>query len=150
MNLMRMAISGLAGALTLTGAHQVLKRYNPDAPHLDSLGMQSIDKLMSAVGMEPLSGRPLFQSALAGDLVSNSLYYSQVGSASGSGTWIRGIILGLTAGYGAVKLPAKLGLNSAASSRTKETELMTVGLYLLGGLAAAAAAQLLCNDDKSK
>lgn len=149
MNLLRMTISGLAGALALTGAHQVLKRYNPDAPHMDSLGMQGIDKVMRTIGLEPMSERPLFQSALAADLLSNSIYYSQVGAAKGGGAWLRGIVLGLTAGIGAVKLPPKLGLSSAPSSRTHQTELLTVGLYLLGGLAAAAAAQLCCSDDKS-
>jgi hypothetical protein len=51
--------------------------------------------------------------------------------------------LGLAAGLGAVFLPGPLGLGSAPSNRTTQTQAMTVGWYLLGGLAAGLAYQTL-------
>jgi hypothetical protein len=47
-------------------------------------------------------------------------------------------MLGLTAGAGAVALPAKLGLNGVHSSGSMKRKWMTMALYLTGGLVAAA------------
>jgi len=55
-------------------------------------------------------------------------------------------LLGLAAGVGAVFLPKHIGLGEEMTARTRETELMTVGWYLAGGLAAAAVYQTFFDE----
>lgn len=139
-------VSGLAGAVTLTLAHETLRRLVPEAPRMDVLGMRAIAKIMKKAGTQPPDGGALRAWAMAGDVVSNSLYYSLAGT--GKGAWLRGGLLGAGAGAGAVLLPGPMGLGSDPSNRTNITRAMTVGLYLLGGLAAAAVGSALSCDGK--
>ena len=128
---------GLAGAVALTLVHETMRRFVPNAPRMDVLGMRSIEKLMTKADAEPPQDKDKLHTwALTGDVVSNSLYYSLAGT--GSNAWWRGAALGAAAGLGAVYLPGPLGLGEAPSNRTTQTQLMTVGYYLLGGLVAAA------------
>lgn len=146
MSLLRALASGLAGAGVLTLIHESARRALPDAPRMDVLGMRAIAKSMRGVGQEPPPADELHALALAGDVVSNSLYYSLVGVGGPGGALVRGTLLGLAAGVGAVLLPEPLGLGSAPSARTTQTKAMTVGWYLAGGLAAALAYRLLADE----
>jgi hypothetical protein len=130
--------SGLAGASALTLLHEVVRRVNPDAPRMDLLGMQAIAKLIKGAGETPPKADTLHTWALAGDLVSNALYYSLTGLGKSKQPLLRGSLLGLGAGLGAVLLPKSLGLDEEASNRTPATQAMTVAWYVVGGLAAAA------------
>ena len=56
---------------------------------------------------------------------------------------MRGALLGLGAGLGAVVLPKTLGLNDDATTRTMKTKILTVSWYVIGGLTAALAINLL-------
>ncbi len=131
--------SGTVGAVALTALHETARRVLPNAPRADLLGERAIDRSLRAVGMRPPSGPRLHRWALAGDLLSNSLFYSLVGSQGGRKAWLRGSLLGLGAGLGAVVLPGPLGLGTRPSARTPATVAMTLGWYLAGGLVAAAA-----------
>jgi hypothetical protein len=113
---------------------------------MDVLGMRAIARSMEALGQEPPPACRLHDLALVGDIVANSLYYSLVGVGRPEGAWLRGTLLGLAAGVGAVVLPRSLGLGAAPSKRTAATQAMTVGWYLFGGLAAAAAGRLLADE----
>lgn len=133
---------GLAGACVLTAIHETMRRVVPDAPRMDILGMRAIEKLLHKADAEPPSDDDkLHTMAMVGDVISNSLYYSFVGT--GKSAWLRGALLGAGAGIGAVLLPGPLGLGEKPSGRTTQTKAMTVGLYLAGGLAAAAVGFLL-------
>lgn len=136
--------AGLAGAAVLTAVHETTRRITPDAPRMDILGERAIEKLTRSAGGTPPRGEALHRLALGGDLVSNSLYYALVGT--GRDAWVRGAALGLAAGIGAVILPPVLGLGRAPRGLTLKTKAMTVGYYLIGGLAAAAASRLLSDD----
>jgi hypothetical protein len=141
--------SGLIGAVSLTLLHETLRRLTPEAPRMDLLGMRalskrSLSKSMRKLDVEPPSGKELFNLTMAGDLVSNALYYSLVGlTGNGKQAWLSGAGLGLAAGVGAVVLPSAMGLGSGPSRRTPTTALLTILLYLQGGVAAAAAYRLL-------
>ena len=147
MNVLESLASGAAGACALTMIHETTRQYVADAPRMDVLGMRAIAKPMRALGQAPPTDGALHRAALAGDLVSNSLYYSLVGVGDPKGVWVRGAVLGLLAGLGGVFLPGPMGLGTAPSRRTPQTALMTVGYYLAGGLAAAAAYQCLRGAD---
>ena len=135
---------GLAGAVTVTAVHHAAKAAVPEtAPRMDVLGRRAIAKTIRAAGGEPPDTDRLQMMALAGDLISNTLYYALVGTGGGRGAWTKGSLLGAAAGLGAVVLPPHLGLGSAPSRRTPQTKAMSFAWYLLGGLAAAGAARLL-------
>lgn len=143
--MIRALINGLAGACALTVAHELVRKSRPNAPRLDILGMRSVSKIMSAFGVEPPTGATLQKYALVTDIVSNAVMFSAVGAKPGISTWLKGINLGLMAGVGAVTVPEKVGLGkdtALLTKRTTATAVTTVGLYVLGGLAAAAVAQI--------
>jgi hypothetical protein len=129
---------GLFGAFALSVIHQILKKYNADAPHMDELGMEAISKTLGFANLPIPEEKKLFLITLAGDLIANSAYYSAAGIGDKKQVWLRGVLLGLSAGIGGVFLPKPMGLNEQASSRTLQTKILTVGLYLLGGLVASA------------
>ena len=144
-DMMKAMAGGLAGACVLTLVHESLRRIVPDAPRMDVLGMRSISKLMHKAGEEPPRDQEeLHNWSLAGDVVSNSLYYSLAGT--GKDAWWRGALLGAAAGAGAVLLPGPLGLGEEPSNKTTKTQAMTVGYYLLGGLVAAAVGYALSDE----
>lgn len=136
-------IGGLAGACTLTLLNESVKKLDKDAPRMDLLGMNAVARLMKGNNILSQTAGKLFPVALAGDLVSNSLYYSMADTGDKRKTLIRGALLGLGAGVGAVALPKTLGLNEDATTRTMKTKILTVTWYLIGGLVAAAAINLL-------
>ena len=142
MNL-RSTIGGLAGACTLTLLNESVKKLDKDAPRMDLLGMNAVARLMKGNNILAQTAGKLFPVALAGDLVSNSLYYSMADSGDKDKTLIRGGLLGLAAGLGAVVLPKTLGLNEEATTRTLKTKVLTVTWYVIGGLVAAGAINLL-------
>lgn len=138
--------SGLAGAATLNVIHETVRRIRPgDAPRMDTYGRRSIARGMELVGVTPPSKNALQGLALAGDLVSNSLFYALVGAGSRDprDAMIRGAALGAAAGIGAIVLPPVMGLGSAPSRRTPQTKVMTFAWYFAGGLAAAGVWSLL-------
>lgn len=139
--MIRALFNGFIGAMALTTVHQALRRSLPDAPQLDRIGMRGVERFFSAIGTIPPSGEKLFLFALIADLLANSVLYSQVGSRSGILSIGKGVSLGLSAGVGAAALPAVLGLSKGATKRTRRTAALTVGMFVLGGLAAGLAAQ---------
>lgn len=139
--MLRALAAGFAGASTLTALHQALRLVDDRAPRADILGMRALAQTIEAAGGTPPDGARLYGLTLAGDLVSNALYYSLTGT--GRDAWWRGALLGLSAGIGAVVLPPRLGLGSAPTNRTTATQLETVALYLAGGLVTAAVARAL-------
>lgn len=136
-------LSGLAGATALTLVHESVRRIRSDAPRMDTLGRRAIASGMEAVGIEPPAGDEMQAVALAGDMVSNTLFYALVGLGKPSGAIARGAALGAVAGLGAATLPPLMGLGHRPGARTTQTAVMTVGWYLAGGLAAGAAHHLL-------
>ncbi|ANE49352.1 hypothetical protein [Flavisolibacter tropicus] len=128
---------GLAGAFALTAVHQLVKRAIPQAPRLDLLGMAALSKLLKSVGKNPPREQSLYYITMAGDIVSNSLYYSLAGVGKKKNSLLRGSVLGLAAGLGAIFLPEPLGLNASYSKRTVPTQIMTIAWYTLGGFVSA-------------
>jgi hypothetical protein len=141
---------GVAGALAVTLIHESVKRIVPQAPRMDLLGMNAIAKGLNAAGWKTPGGNTLYAMALAGDLVSNALYYSIAGIGKEKNIWLRSSLLGLAAGIGAVTLPGPLGLNERHSNRTLTTQLMTVGLYVTGALVTTAIIKLLAKKKEKK
>lgn len=134
---------GLAGATALTLIHESIKAVVPQAPRVDRLGMQAIEKGLRKANKTVPNQSTVFAMALAGDLISNALYYSAAGIGSEKNIWIRSSVLGLSAGLGAVLLPEPLGLSQRYTNKTVATKIMTVGMYVAGSLVATAVIKLL-------
>jgi hypothetical protein len=105
---------------------------------MDVIGQRALARVMEGAGVPAPPGEALRGLALAGDLVSNSLYYATVGVGPGRGAIRRGTMLGLAAGLGAATLPGPLGLGPQPGKRTPYTEILTVAWYTIAGLSAGA------------
>ena len=140
---------GLAGTLTVASIHEGLKRVTPDAPRMDLLDMELIRKGLKSMNKEVPGNAELQRWAVGGELFCDTAYYSLAGMGGEKGVWLRGALLGLAAGVSAVVLPKPLGLPEEPSNKTLSTRLMTVGLYLMGGIVAAAVTQLVDNAQRN-
>ncbi|MCD8739246.1 hypothetical protein LT679_01420 [Mucilaginibacter roseus] len=143
MSIIKNLIGGVAGAVALNILHETLKRFDHDAPRVDLVGEEGVNKTIKAAGGQPLSGDKLYAAALSGDLISNALYYSTIGLGKKKHLLARGAALGLAAGLGAVTLPEKIGLSDAPVTKTPRTTGMTVAYYLFGGLVTALTIKAL-------
>lgn len=142
MKLLPSLTAGFAGALVLTALHEIARRLRPeDAPRMDVLGMRGLRKLLGKADAPQPDDDTLFDMTMAGDIISNGLYYSLV--SSGRHAQRRGLVLGALAGVGGVLLPGPLGLGTAPTNRTPQTQAMTVVWYTVGGLVAGAVARAL-------
>jgi len=133
---------GLAGTITVASLHEALRRVTPNAPRMDLLDMELIRKGLKSLNKELADGE-LQRWAVGGELLCDTAYYALAGIGGKKGTWFRGALLGLIAGVAAVVLPKSFGLPEEPSNKTVGTQLMTIGLYLAGGLVAAAVTQLV-------
>lgn len=134
---------GLAGAVALTLIHETIKAVIPQAPRMDLLGKEAISKGLKSLNGNAPGEKQLYAITLTGDLIANAIYYSFAGIGKREDALVKGAALGLAAGLGAVLLPGPLGLDTRYSNRTLETKLITVGLYVAGGIVAAAIMRLL-------
>ena len=142
MKLISSLAAGFAGAIVLTALHETVRRLRPkDAPRMDVLGMRGLRKMLGKVDVTQPDDHTLFDFTMAGDVLSNGLYYSLVGS--GKHAVSRGTVLGLAAGIGGVVLPGPMGLGKAPTNRTPQTQAMTVAWYTVGGLALPRAAPIV-------
>ena len=142
--------AGLAGACALNIVHQALKKADEKAPHVDELGMEALSTSLDTVGVPPPEGKKLFYITLAGDIISNTVYYSLAAIGGRRNRAGRATFLGLLAGMGAVYLPKQMHLNPAHTGRTSRTQYLTMGLYTFGGAVAGIVMQLLSIGDGRK
>jgi hypothetical protein len=131
---------GLAGALSVRLIQELLKKVDPSAPRLDLLRKQAAFKIADRVNNGSTDAGKLKGLCAAGDIIGNTLYFSLT-AAAGKRAIPVGSILGLGMGAGAITLPSKLGLNSWFTGGTRKRKLMTMGLYLIGGLVAASVSR---------
>lgn len=145
-------IGGLAGAGTLTLLNETVKKLDKEAPRLDLIGMNAVAKVIKGAGIKNalFNKSELLPVALAGDLLSNSLYYGLADAGDKNKTLLRGALLGLGAGLGAVLLSKPLGIDVRVSDAPLKTKVMTVAWYVAGGLVAAAVTNLLSKSEKLK
>jgi hypothetical protein len=142
MKLITNLIGGIAGSIALNILHETVKQFDHDAPRADLVGEEVLNNSLQAAGSKPLSGNGLYAVALAGDVISNSLYYSLIGTGRKKHLLLRGAVYGIAAGVGALTLTKPLGLSDAPVTRTNRTKVMTVCYYTFGGLVTALTIKL--------
>ncbi|MEJ5962007.1 hypothetical protein [Pedobacter immunditicola] len=138
-------ISGLAGAIALNILHETLKKEKSNVPRIDLLGEEALQKTLRHFGTSIDQKKDLYKATLAGDVLSNTFYYSLIGAGNPAYLWPRAIFLGLSAGIGAVKLPEPMGLNPEPVAKTDQVKVLTVGYYVFGAVVTALALKLLSN-----
>jgi len=143
MKLFSALIGGLAGAVVLNILHETVKKIDKDAPRVDLVGEEALSKSLEAVGIDPPKGDNLYKATLAGDLISNTIFYSTIGLGDNKNMLIRGLGMGFIAGLGAVELPKPMGLDESPVARTDKTKLLTVVWYVAGAVATSLVTQLL-------
>jgi hypothetical protein len=131
--------AGFAGATALTIAHEGLRRFRSDAPRMDVVGGRAISSLWRRAGGRPPRGKRLYWTSLAADLLSNTAYFSGFFLGRAKRPFVRQTLAGVGAGLAAMILPPLLRLGLAPRSYRRGNRMLTVGLYVLGGLVAAAA-----------
>ena len=134
---------GLAGAVALNILHESVRRIDHKSPRIDLVGEEALTKIIKSIGVEPPKGNKLYAATLAGDVVSNALYYSMIGVGKKNTLLLRGAAYGLAAGIGALALTKPMGLSDAPITKTTETKVLTVAWYLFGGLVTAFAIKSL-------
>jgi hypothetical protein len=137
------ALGGLAGAAALTVLNQTVKNFDKNAPRLDLLGMNAVAKVMKGPKGVPLTDK-VKPVSLAGDMISNALYFGMANSNSKGNTLLKGAFLGLGAGLGAVAMAKPMNA-AETTNKTPQTQAMTIAYYIVGGLVAAAVINLLGN-----
>jgi hypothetical protein len=142
----RIGLTGLAGAVTVTLLNETVRRLLPHAPRIEIIGERALSQSLHTLDVTPPRGAALYRWTLLGDLLSNSIYFGLVALGQPEGAVKRGGALGLAAGVGAVVLPGPLGLGQQPGARPPVTPLLTAAWYLAGGLAAAAVARKLDSD----
>jgi len=140
-------VGGLAGTVTVASIHEALRRISPNAPRMDLLDMELIRKGLKTINKKVPGENELQRLAVGGELLCDTAYYGLAGIGTKKGVWLRGVLLGLVAGVTAVVLPKPLGLPQDSRNKTLGTQLMTIGLYLMGGIVAAATTQLLNGNE---
>ena len=120
-------LAGLCGAIALNIVHETIRKNFNDVPHVNEVGEEALQKGLSKINLKIEDEHNAYLATLAGDVVSNSLYYAS--TATGSG-----IIPGALAGLGAVYLPKYLGLDDSPVASSDKKKVLTIVYYTLGGL----------------
>jgi hypothetical protein len=137
MKILKNFAGGLAGAIALNILHETAKSYLHDAPRIDLVGEEAVKKIAEATKIDPPKGDNLYLTTLAGDILSNAVYYSFIGAGKRKNLLLRGAGSGLVAGLGALTLTKPIGLSDAPVTRTDTTKALTVAWYVFGGLVTA-------------
>lgn len=132
---------GLAGAFALTFLHEITRRIDKDAPRMDLMGMDALSKGLQKTGHNVPGSSDLYALSLAGDLISNTVYYSLAAAGNKKYALPKGTVLGLMGGLGALFLPKQIGLNPQHSNKSLKTQLLTTSFYLAGGIIASLVAR---------
>lgn len=127
-------IGGLGGAIALTLLNEKLRKTSTNVPKLNLLGEDALSKTLHQVGVSLPKEQEKFQIALAGDIIGNTMYYSLIGGKKGKFIWPKAIFFGLSAGFGALKLPQPLGIDPTPVTKNTQTKVLTVGYYVFGAL----------------
>jgi hypothetical protein len=136
-------IAGFAGAAALNILHETLKHKSNYMPRVDLLGEEALQKTLNYFGGRMDEKDTLYKATLAGDIVGNTLYYSLIGAGNIKYLWPKAIVVGLSAGIGAVKLPKPMGLDETPVAKNDEVKILTVGYYLFGALVTGLAVKMI-------
>lgn len=121
-------LAGLGGAIALNLLHETIRKNFDNVPEVNKVGEEALNKVLDKVDMQITNHDQLYAATLAGDVISNGIYYTTTATTGFS------ITSGVVAGLGAVMLHEKMGLNDEPVAETTQKKVMTVGYYLFGAI----------------
>ncbi|MFD2966591.1 hypothetical protein [Sphingobacterium bambusae] len=148
MTILKNLLSAFAGSVALNVIHELARKTCVDVPQINRVAEEAIQKSFSSTGMKKPKGKELYRYALTGDIVANTAYFTGVAGKSNKSTLVKGLIMGATAGLGALTLTAPMGLDDTPINRSRKTQILTVLYYVAGGLVSAGVSNYLRNRDK--
>jgi len=148
MTILKNLISAFAGSVALNVIHEVARKTCDDVPQINRVAEEAIQKSFSSTGLKEPKGKELYRYALTGDIVANTAYFTGVAGKTNKGTLVKGLLMGATAGFGALTLTSPMGLDDAPINRSRKTQVLTVLYYIAGGLVSAGVSNYLRNRGK--
>ena len=127
-------IAGFAGAAAMNILHESLKYKSNKTPRIDLLGEQALNKGLGFFGEHIDDEKALYKATLISDLISNTVYYSLIGSGKQKFIWAKVFFFGLSAGIGAITLPKPMGLDPEPVTSNDSRKALTIGYYLFGAI----------------
>lgn len=121
-------LAGLGGAIALNLLHEIIRNNFDNVPEVNKVGEEALNKALETVDQKITDQDQLYAATLAGDVISNGLYYATTATSGFN------LVSGVAAGVGAVMLPKKMGLDDSPVAETTQKKLMTVGYYLFGAI----------------
>ncbi|KFC18935.1 hypothetical protein [Epilithonimonas lactis] len=121
-------LAGLGGAIALNLLHEIVRHNFDNVPEVNKVGEEALNKSLETVDMKITDKDQLYAATLAGDVISNGIYYAATATSSFN------LVSGVAAGVGAVLLPEKMGLDDSPVAETTQKKVMTVGYYLFGAV----------------
>ncbi|WP_326983857.1 hypothetical protein VUJ46_04755 [Chryseobacterium sp. MYb264] len=121
-------LAGLGGAIALNLLHETIRKNFDNVPEVNKVGEEALNKALDKVDMKITDKDQLYAATLAGDIVSNGIYYATTATSSFN------MASGVAAGLGAVLLPQKMGLDDAPVAENNQKKAMTVAYYLFGAI----------------
>lgn len=140
-------LAGLGGAVALNILHESLKYKSSNMPRVDLLGEEALQKSLNYFGNSINDQQTLYMATLAGDVASNTMYYSLIGAGSIKHVFTRALAYGIAAGVGAVTLAEPLGLDPEPVNRSQKTKILTVAYYLAGAIVTGCIIKAMSNSD---
>lgn len=120
-------LAGLGGALALNLLHEIVRKNFDNVPHINEVGEEALKKITDYTPFEISDPNTLYAATLAGDIVSNAIYY-------GTTATNHDFTSGVAAGIGAIVLPQKMGLDDQPVAENNKKKIMTLGYYVFGAL----------------
>ncbi|MGK7392644.1 MAG: hypothetical protein ACNS60_19980 [Candidatus Cyclobacteriaceae bacterium M2_1C_046] len=139
MDFIKLIATGLAGSTALTGLHQALLGMD-EAPRVDLLGKEALEKV-AGNGKSGISQSTFYWGSIAGDILSNSAFYSIIAKAKNpifTGALVGGVIGAFT-----LISPNLFGLNKDFVRSSEKKKYITLGYYIFGGIAAGFMAKMM-------
>lgn len=121
-------LAGLGGAIALNLLHEIVRNNFDNVPEVNKIGEEALNKSLETVDMKITDKDQLYAATLAGDVISNGIYYAATATSGFN------LVSGVAAGVGAVMLPEKMGLDDSPVAGSTQKKLMTVGYYLFGAV----------------
>jgi hypothetical protein len=141
-------LAGLGGAVALNILHESLKHKDSKKPRVDLVGEEALQKSLNYFGTSINDKPTLYKATLAGDVVSNAIYYALIGAGSKKHIWTRALVYGISAGVGAITLPEPMGLDPEPVTKSNETKALTVAYYLAGAIVAGAILKAISKKEE--
>ncbi|MET3535956.1 hypothetical protein [Chryseobacterium limigenitum] len=121
-------LAGLGGAIALNLVHEIIRKNFDNVPEVNKVGEEALNKTLETIDLKITDQDQLYGVTLAGDVLSNGIYYATTATSGFN------IASGLAAGLGTVMLPQKMGLDDSPVAETNQKKIMTVGYYLFGAI----------------